>query len=197
MLQADPKVKAAAAKPTAKPGAAPATGGAGAFGAMAGQLAKGGAEQPNNMANAPVSKTNTAKPGNPNAAAANPEQDAVDAKNAASGMAPDEIAKQRTDREARVASRPAPGAAAPADAAGGKLTPQQVAAKTAELKGKRAAGKTTGTAASGFKQYTKDASSQRIVGANRDGSPKIQQIKASKINSGNIVAEGFTFYRTK
>jgi hypothetical protein len=124
---------------------------------MAGQLAKGGAEQPNTMANAPVSKTNTAKTGNPNAAPA----------------------------------------AAPVDAAGGKLTPQQVAAKTAELKGKRAAGKTTGTAASGFKQYTKDASSQRVVGANRDGSPKIQQIKASKINSGNIVAEGFTFYRTK
>jgi hypothetical protein len=56
-------------------GAAPAAGGAapakpaagGAMGAMAGQLAKGGAA-PNTMANAPVSKTNTAKPGNPNAA---------------------------------------------------------------------------------------------------------------------------------
>ena len=47
-------------------GAAPAAGGA--MGAMAGQLAKGGAAQPNTMANAPVSKTNTAKPGNPNAA---------------------------------------------------------------------------------------------------------------------------------
>jgi hypothetical protein len=38
--------------------------------AMAGQLAKGGAAQPNTMANAPVSKTNKAKPGNPNAAPA-------------------------------------------------------------------------------------------------------------------------------
>jgi len=37
---------------------------------MAGQLAKGGAEEPNTMANAPVSKTNKAKPGNPNAAPA-------------------------------------------------------------------------------------------------------------------------------
>jgi hypothetical protein len=37
---------------------------------MAGQLAKGGAAEPNTMANAPVSKTNTAKPGNPNAAPA-------------------------------------------------------------------------------------------------------------------------------
>jgi hypothetical protein len=57
-------------------GAAPATpkpaadAGAGAMGAMAGQLAKGGAAEPNTMANAPVSKINTAKPGNPNAAPA-------------------------------------------------------------------------------------------------------------------------------
>jgi hypothetical protein len=50
------------------PEAKPAAGGA--MGAMAGQLAKGGAAQPNTMANAPVSKTNTAKPGNPNAAPA-------------------------------------------------------------------------------------------------------------------------------
>ena len=50
-------------------GAAPAAGGA--MGAMAGQLAKGGTAAPaNTMANAPVSKTNTAKPGNPNAAPA-------------------------------------------------------------------------------------------------------------------------------
>ena len=83
----------------------------------------------------------------------------------------------------------APTAAAPAAAAGGKLTPAQQAAKVAELKGKRAAGKTTGTTGSGFKQYTKDASSQRIVGANKDGSPKIQQIKASKINYGNALSE--------
>lgn len=49
------------------PEAKPAAGGA--MGQMAGQLAKGGAA-PNTMANAPVSKTNTAKPGNPNAAPA-------------------------------------------------------------------------------------------------------------------------------
>ena len=85
----------------------------------------------------------------------------------------------------------APAAAPTADpaAAGGKLTAAQQAAKVAELKGKRAAGKTTGTTGSGFKQYTKDASSQRIVGANKDGSPKIQQIKASKINYGNALSE--------
>jgi hypothetical protein len=52
--------------------AQPAAGDSAASGAMgqaAGQLAKGGAA-PNTMANAPVSKTNTAKPGNPNAAPA-------------------------------------------------------------------------------------------------------------------------------
>lgn len=55
------------AAPEQKPAA---DAGAGAMGAMAGQLAKGGAAEPNTMANAPVSKTNTAKPGNPNAAPA-------------------------------------------------------------------------------------------------------------------------------
>jgi hypothetical protein len=51
----------------AKPAAKPAAGGA-AFGQMAQQLA--GGKPPNTMANAPVSASNTAKPGNPNAAAA-------------------------------------------------------------------------------------------------------------------------------
>jgi hypothetical protein len=78
---------------------------------------------------------------------------------------------------------------APQQQTGGKLTAAQQAAKVAELKGKRAAGKTAGTTGSGFNQYTKDASSQRIVGANADGSPKIQTIKASKINIGNNLSE--------
>jgi hypothetical protein len=55
-------------KSMAAPAAADAPAAGGAMGAMAGQLAKGAA--PNTMANAPVSKTNTAKPGNPNAAPA-------------------------------------------------------------------------------------------------------------------------------
>jgi len=56
------KQKADKAAATSAPAADP---GAGAMGAMAGQLAKGGAAEPNTMANAPVSKTNTARPGNP------------------------------------------------------------------------------------------------------------------------------------
>lgn len=59
------EVGAAPATPKPTPGAGA---GAGAMNAMAGQLAKGGAKQSNTMANASVSKTNTAKPGNPNAA---------------------------------------------------------------------------------------------------------------------------------
>jgi hypothetical protein len=52
--------------PKAAAGAPPAPkAGAGAFGQMAAQL---GGEKPNTMANAPVSKTNVAKPGNLNAA---------------------------------------------------------------------------------------------------------------------------------
>jgi hypothetical protein len=72
ILQTLQKEVGAAPAATAKPaagGAAPAAAdpGAGAMGQMAGQLAKGGAAKPNTMANAPVSKTNKAKPGNPNA----------------------------------------------------------------------------------------------------------------------------------
>ena len=51
---------------TAAPAAEPAAG-AGAIGGMAKQLGASGAATPNTMANAPVSKTNVAKPGNPNA----------------------------------------------------------------------------------------------------------------------------------
>ena len=83
----------------------------------------------------------------------------------------------------------APTAAPAADAGAGKLSQAQQDAMKAKLQGKRAAGKTAGTTTSGFKDYTKAASSQRIVGANPDGSPKIQQIKASKINLGNRLSE--------
>lgn len=60
--------KSIAQAPTrAAPAAAPATGGAGAMGQMAAQL--GASPAASAAANIPVSKTNTAKPGNPNLAA--------------------------------------------------------------------------------------------------------------------------------
>jgi hypothetical protein len=69
------------AKPAAKPAA-----GAGAFGQMAQQLA--GGKPPNTMANAPVSASNTAKPGNPNLAqpAAAPAADAAATTPASAGQ---------------------------------------------------------------------------------------------------------------
>ena len=71
MLQKSMSMPAPVPAPKAGAGAAPKAGaapaaGAGAMGQMANQLAGG---KPNTMANAPVSKTNVAAPGNPNAAA--------------------------------------------------------------------------------------------------------------------------------
>ena len=148
---------------------------------------------------APPVKTPAPKPAaaDPAAAPAAGAPAAADPGAAAFGQMANTLTKEPTKAAtpaAAPAAAPAAGAptadpAADPAAAGGKLTAAQQAAKVAELKGKRAAGKTTGTTGSGFKQYTKDASSQRIVGANKDGSPKIQQIKASKINYGNALSE--------
>jgi hypothetical protein len=138
------------------------------------QAAAGQAAQDQMAANAsnPAAPT-AAEPNNPGAAAFG------------------NMANQLT-KEPAAGSTAAPAATTPpptGQPTGGKLTAAQQAAMVAKLKGQRAAGKTAGTAASGFNQYTKDASSQRIVGANPDGSPKIQQIKASKINTGNNLSE--------
>ena len=106
-----PKAPAAAA-----PAADPAVAGAGAMGQMANQLA---GEKPNTMANAPVSKTNVAKPGNPNAApAADPAAAAPAATKARGGrvagagpsQTPDAIRK-RASREAAAAKAKAGNAA--------------------------------------------------------------------------------------
>lgn len=94
---------------------------------------------------------------------------------------------QKTSAEKAGTAKPAA-----TDAAGGKLTPQQQAAKKAELKSRRASGTSTATSTGkGFKDYTKSASSQRIVGANPDGSPKIQQIKASREFRQRALQENF------
>jgi hypothetical protein len=76
--------------------------------------------------------------------------------------------------------------AAPAD---GKLTAAQQAAKKAELLGRRAAGNSAATTQSKFGDYVKKASGERIVGANKDGSVRTVNIKASKVNYGNALSE--------
>jgi hypothetical protein len=145
-----------------EPAAGAAPGGAGAMGAMAKQL--GGAAQPNTMANAPVSKTNTAKPGNPNAApsgnfdpntgkpisaagqaqvksaadfAASPQGKAIDAKQAA---------WDAEDKAAAAAPAAAPAATAPMEVPGtGKRTrgasrvPKKAAPSQAEIDADREA----------------------------------------------------------
>ena len=123
--------------------------------------------------------------------AAAPAQPAAPAQQAEPTQAAQQPAAEPAAQPAAAPAQQATPAAEPApqQQAGGQLTPQQIAAKKAELKNRRAGGTSAGTTASGFKQYTKDASSQRIVGANPDGSPKIQQIKASKINLGNNLSE--------
>jgi hypothetical protein len=72
--------KTAEKQPATPAGQAPAAGTAdsGAMANMANQLS---GNKPNTMANAPVSKTNKAKPGNPNAAPAAPTQAELDADN--------------------------------------------------------------------------------------------------------------------
>ena len=114
---------------------------------------------------------------------------AADPGAAAFGQMANTLTKEPT-KAATPAAAPAAGAptADPA-AAGGKLTAAQQAAKVAELKGKRAAGKTTGTTGSGFGGYVKKASGERVVGANKDGSVRTVNIKASKDNYGNALSE--------
>ena len=122
-------------KSMAAPDPKAAAPGAGAMGAMAKQL--GGAAKPNTMANAPVSKTNTAKPGNPNAApAAAPAADPAAAAPAAAPAAD----------PAAAAPAAAPAATAPMEVPGtGKRTrgasrvPKKVAPSQAEIDADREA----------------------------------------------------------
>jgi hypothetical protein len=94
MLQSDPKVAAAAKAPAAAPAAAPA----------------------GKMANAPVSKTNTAKPGNPNATpAAAPEAPAADPQAGANAFG--QMANTLSKQDGKPASAAKPPAAKPAAAA--------------------------------------------------------------------------------
>jgi hypothetical protein len=148
------QLSAAKAQP-AQGGQQQATGGAGAFGQMANAITGGGqAEpaQPNTMANAPVSKTNTAKPGNPNA-----EPAAAPAATTPPATAP-----------AATTTPPATGTA--------PLTAQQQAAKKAELLGKRAAGKTTASqTGGGFNQYVQGGGGSTLAGADKQGNPVFKQ----------------------
>jgi hypothetical protein len=104
--------------PAAPAGGAPAAG-AGAMGQMANQLA---GQKPNTMANAPVSKTNVAKPGNPNAAPADPAAAPADpaAAPTATKARGGKVAGQVSQTPGAIAKRGKRQAAASASSAGNK-----------------------------------------------------------------------------
>jgi hypothetical protein len=169
-------------KSLAQPAAEP-----GAMGQAAGQLAKGGAA-PNTMANAPVSKTNTAKPGNPNAAPAS--------------VAPIKPAAEPTAPAAP--EKAAPGATTPAPS-GEKTIDNPVATvgtKRATNIGKPTFDTQTGKSLPG--QALNNVRKKAEYGTNALGATRkkikagaAQPENASKINTGSMVLEGFSLFRKK
>jgi len=117
--------------------------GAGAMGAMAGQLAKGGAAEPNTMANAPVSKTNKAKPGNPNAAPepgmtadGQPHYDPATGKGAKfDGVTGEMTPAWKAEQDKQAAAKQAKAAPAQQDAAPAAPTTGQAATQAADAGG--------------------------------------------------------------
>jgi hypothetical protein len=168
-------------KSLAAPEAKPAAGGA--IGAMAGQLAKGAAPAagaaPNTMANAPVSKTNTAKPGNPNAAPA-AEPAAAAPKKAAPG------ATTTTPGGEKVLANPV----------------ATVGTKRASNIGQPTFDKQTGKALPGQALNAVRKKAEYGTGALGSVRKKLkagaaQPEMASKINTGSMVLEGFSLFRKK
>jgi hypothetical protein len=167
------------------------------MGAMAGQLAKGGAA-PNTMANAQVSKTNTAKPGNPNAAPA-----AGNKKNLGFGFNTDtgqafSSAEERTaaGEAGEMAARefPASPAAAPATTTkktGGRVKgqlsqdPRAVKRREANAAKQQAIEPKKKPAAPS--QAEIDADRERIMGVTSD----------SVIRTRPMMAEGFSLFRKR
>ena len=217
MLQSDPAVTAAAKSPakapagkmanapvsktnTAKPdnpnaAAAPATDpGAGAMGAMAGQLAKGGAAEPNTMANAPVSKTNTAKPGNPNAAPAAeptaapaPQKKAVKPDADAATQAKVAAAPNGYDQDTgEPIQAPAADPAAPPKRTGGRVK-GQLSQDPRAVKRREANAAKTKQQAPAASQAEIDADRERIMGVTSD----------SIVRRQPMMAESFSLFRKR
>ena len=173
------------AVPDPKAAAAP---GAGVMGAMAKQL--GGAAKPNTMANAPVSKTNVAKPGNPNAAPAAKPGAGAPKKNLGFGFntdtgAPFSSAEERTaaGEAGAMAAKEFPAAAPAAAPATATAAPTNAAtaANPSEVPGKRARGAS--------RVPKKVAPSQAEIDADREA--RMGPTSDSIIRTGNRLAETF------
>ena len=166
LLQKSMAAPAAGAPPAAKPAAG------GAMGAMAGQLAKGGAA-PNTMANAPASKTNTAKPGNPNAAPAAPEK-------AAPG------ATTTTPSGEKVLANPVATVGTKRAANIGKPTFDTQTGKSLP-----------GQALNNVRKKAEYGSGALGAARKRNKAGAAQPEMASKIYTGSTVLEGFSLFRKK
>jgi hypothetical protein len=139
------------------------------------------------MANAPVSATNTAKPGNPNAQAAAPAEQPQAAPGDGKPVAPaganafgynswtgKPYASQAEADAGEAAGDPEKQAAAPAEQpAQQKMDPN----KAAELKGRLKAGQGVGqTAGGGFKNYVA-GSQEKFQGADASGAPVFKKLQ--------------------
>jgi phosphate-selective porin len=113
------------------------------------------------------------------------EPAAADPGAAAFGQMANTLTKEPAAGQATTTPAATTTAATTPPAGADKMTPQQIAA----LKGRLKAGAGATSGKSGFSQYTKDASSERIVGADAQGNPIVKKINASKINTGNNLSE--------
>jgi len=165
-------------KSLAAPEAKPAAGGA--MGQMAGQLAKGGAV-PNTMANAPVSKTNKAKPGNPNLAqAAEPTAAPAAPEKAAPG------ATTTTPSGEKVLANPV--------ATVGTKRAANIGQQTFDTQ----TGKSLpGQALNNVRKKAEYGSGALGAARKRNKAGAAQPEMASKINIGGTVLEGFSLFRKK
>jgi hypothetical protein len=154
--------------------------GAGAMGAMASQLSAAGGKPANTMANAPVSATNTAKPGNPNAAPA------------ATQTAPEPAPAAPTAEPAATQTAPAPAAdttAAPAPVktrTGGRVK-GQLSQDPRAVKRREANAAKTKQQAQTPDQATIDAERDKIMGVTSD----------SIVRRQPMMAEGFSLFRKR
>jgi hypothetical protein len=148
------------------------------MGAMAGQLAKGGAAAPNTMANAPVSKTNTAKPGNPNAAPATAAP--ASPEKAAPG------ATTTTPSGEKVLANPVATVGTKRAANIGKPTFDTQTGKSLP-----------GQALNNVRKKAEYGSGALGAARKRNKAGATQPEMASKINTGSMVLEGFSLFRKK
>jgi hypothetical protein len=155
--------------------------GAGAMGAMANQLGAAGGKPANTMANTPVSATNTAKPGNPNAAPA-PAEPTAPAPAPAEPTAPAPAADTTAAPAADTTAAPAPVKTRTGGRVKGQLSQDPRAVKRREANAAK-----TKQQAQTPDQATIDAERDKIMGVTSD----------SIVRRQPMMAEGFSLFRKR